>query len=41
MKKTEPRTELCGTPPVIGVEGELCEGIPIVDMGDERYEVNH
>ena len=24
-----------------GDEGELCGGIPTVDVRDERYEVNH
>ena len=24
-----------------GDEGEMCEGIPIVDVRDERYEVSH
>ena len=41
MKRTGPRTEPWGTPKVRGDEGELCEGIPTVDMRDERYEVNH
>ena len=41
MKITGPRTELCGTQQVRGDEGELCEGIPAVDVRDERYEVNH
>ena len=41
MKRTGPRTEPCGTPQVRGDEGELCGGIPIVDVRDERYEVNH
>ena len=35
------RTEPCGTPQVRGDEGELCGGIPTVDVRDERYEVNH
>ena len=30
-----------GTLQVRGDEGELCEGIPTVDLRDERYEVNH
>ena len=33
--------EPCGTRKVRGDEGELCEGIPTVDVRDERYEVNH
>ena len=33
--------EPCGTPQVRGDEGELCGGIPTVDVRDERYEVNH
>ena len=41
MKRTGPRTEPCGTPQVRGDEGELCGGIPTVDVRDERYEVNH
>ena len=41
MKRTGPRTEPCGTPQVRGDEGELCGGIPAVDVRDERYEVNH
>ena len=40
MKRTGPRTEPCGTPQVRGDEGELCGGIPTVDVRDERYEVN-
>ena len=41
MKRTGPRTEPCGTSQVREAEGELCEGIPKVDVRDERYEVNH
>ena len=41
MKRTGPRTEPWGTPKVRVDEGELCEGIPTVDVRDERYEVNH
>ena len=41
MKRTGPRTEPCGTPQVRGAEGELCGGIPTIDVRDERYEVNH
>ena len=41
MKRTEPRSEPCGTPQVRGDEGELYGGIPAVDVRDERYEVNH
>ena len=41
MKRTGPRTEPCGTPQVRGDVGELCGGIPTVDVRDERYEVNH
>ena len=33
--------EPCGTPHVRRDEGELCGGIPTVDVRDERYEVNH
>ena len=33
--------EPCGTPQIRVDEGELCEGIPTVDVRDERYEVNH
>ena len=29
-----------GTPQIRGDEGELCAGIPTVDVRDERYEVN-
>ena len=29
------------TPQVRGDEGELCGGIPTVEVRDERYEVNH
>ena len=35
------RTEPCGSLQVRGAEGELCGGIPTVDVRDERYEVNH
>ena len=41
MKRTGLRTESWRTPQVIGDEGELCGGIPTVDVRDERYEVNH
>ena len=41
MKRTGPRTESCGTPQVRGDDGELCEGIPTVDVRDEIYEVNY
>ena len=41
MKITGPRTEPCETLQVRGDKGELCEGIPTVDVRDERYEVNH
>ena len=41
MKRTGPRTEPCGTLQVRADEGELCEGIPTVDVRDERYEVSH
>ena len=41
LKRNESRTEPCGTPQVTGDEGELCGGIPTVDVRDERYEVNH
>ena len=41
LERTGPRTEHCGTPQVRGYEGELCGGIPTVDVRDERYEVNH
>ena len=41
MKRTGPRTDPCETPQVRGEEGELCGGIPTVDVRDERYEVNH
>ena len=41
MKKTGPRTECCGILQVRGDEGQLCGGIPTVDVWDERYEVNH
>ena len=41
LKRTGPRAEPCGTSQVRGDEGELCEGIPIVDLRDKRYEVNH
>ena len=40
LKRTEPRTKPCGTPQVRD-EGELCGGIPTVDVRNERYEVNH
>ena len=40
MKRTGLRTEPCGTSEVRGDEGELCGGIPTVDVRDERYEVN-
>ena len=41
FKRTGPRTEPCGTPQVRGDEGELCRGIPTVDVRDKRDEVNH
>ena len=41
MKRTWLRTDPCGTPQVIWDEGELCGGIPTVDVRDERNEVNH
>ena len=41
MKRSEPRTEPCGTLKVRGDEGELCGGIPTVDVRDKIYEVNH
>ena len=41
MKRTGPRTESCETSQVRGNDGEMCEGIPTVDVRDERYEVNH
>ena len=41
MKRTEPRTEPCGTLQVGEDEGELRGGIPTVNVRDERYEVNH
>ena len=41
MKRIGSRTEPCGTPQVRGDEGELCRGIPIVYVRDERYEVNN
>ena len=41
LKRTGPRAEPCGTPQVRGDEGKLCGGILIVDVRDERYEVNH
>ena len=40
MKRTGRRTEPCGTPQVRGDEGELCGGIPTVDVRDKRYQVN-
>ena len=41
LKSTGPRTEPCGTPQVRGDEGELCGGIPTVDVWDDRYEVDY
>ena len=41
MKRTGPRMEPFGPPQVRGYEGELCGGIPTVDVRDERYEVNN
>ena len=41
LKRTGPRTEPCGTSQVREDEGELCGGIPTVDVRDESYEVNH
>ena len=41
MKKADPRTESWGTLQVRGDEGEMCGGIPAVDVRDDRYEVNH
>ena len=40
IERTGPRTEPCGTSHVRGDEGELCGGIPTVDVRGERYEVN-
>ena len=39
--RTGPRTENWGNAEVRGDEGELCGGVPTVDVRDERYEVNH
>ena len=41
IEKNWPRMEPCGSPQVRGDEGELCGGIPTVDVQNERYEVNH
>ena len=41
MKRTCPRTELWGTPLVRGDEGEMCGGMAIADVRDDRYEVNN
>ena len=41
MKRTGPRMEPYGTPQVRGDKGELCGGIPTLDVRDERYKVNH
>ena len=41
IERTWPRTEPCGTSQVRGNEGELCGGIPRVDVRTEIYEVNH
>ena len=41
MKRTGPRTEPWRTPQGRGDEGELCGGIPPVDVWDESYNVNH
>ena len=41
IEKNWAETEPCGTPQVRGDEGELCGGIPTVDVRDERYDVNH
>ena len=41
IERTGPITEPWETPQVRGDEGELCEGIPTVDVRDKRYEVNH
>ena len=38
IERTEPRMEPCGTSQVRGDEGELCGGIPTVDVREERYE---
>ena len=37
-ERTGPRTEPWGTLQVRGDEGEMCGGIPTVDVPDERYE---
>ena len=39
MKELGQGRSLGGTPHVTGDEGELCGGIPTVDVRDERYEV--
>ena len=41
LYRTGPRTERWATLQVRGDEGELCGGIPTVDVRNERYEVNH
>ena len=41
MERTGPRVEPCGTQQVRGNEGELCGGIPTVDVRDERCDVKH
>ena len=41
MKRTVPITEPYGTLQIRGNEGELCGGIPTVDVRDEWCEENH
>ena len=41
MKRTGPRTGALWNSAGERDEGELCGGIPTVDVRDERYEVNH
>ena len=41
LKRTGLRTKPSGTPQVRWDEGKLCGGIPIIDVQNERYEVNH
>ena len=41
MKRTGPRTEPWETLQVRGNEEEVCGGVALADMRDERYEVNY
>ena len=41
LKRTGPRTKPWGTLQIRGDAGEMCGGMTMADVQDERYEVNH